>query len=115
MRLAVDKARNVGVGIVTVYNSGHFGAIGHYAVQAASFPLDDTTREGRGADARLDLVTSRLQALGYTPWVADVELKAGGEWRRVLIGEFPTLDEATRQAEHLRQTKEFADAYPIRY
>ncbi len=35
MRLAVDKARNVGVGIVTVYNSGHFGAIGHYAVQAA--------------------------------------------------------------------------------
>src|SRR5438876_6158981 len=35
MRLAVDKARNVGVGIVAVYNSGHFGAIGHYAVQAA--------------------------------------------------------------------------------
>ncbi len=35
MRLAVAKARNVGVGIVTVYNSGHFGAIGHYAVQAA--------------------------------------------------------------------------------
>jgi L-2-hydroxycarboxylate dehydrogenase (NAD+) len=35
MRLAMDKARQVGVGIVTVYNSGHFGAIGHYAVQAA--------------------------------------------------------------------------------
>jgi LDH2 family malate/lactate/ureidoglycolate dehydrogenase len=35
MRLAVDKARHVGVGIVTVYNSGHFGAIGHYAMQAA--------------------------------------------------------------------------------
>jgi L-2-hydroxycarboxylate dehydrogenase (NAD+) len=35
MRLAVDKARNVGVGVVTVYNSGHFGAIGHYAMQAA--------------------------------------------------------------------------------
>jgi len=35
MRLAMDKARRVGVGIVTVYNSGHFGAIGHYAVQAA--------------------------------------------------------------------------------
>jgi LDH2 family malate/lactate/ureidoglycolate dehydrogenase len=35
MRLAVDKARQVGVGIVTVYNSGHFGAIGHYAMQAA--------------------------------------------------------------------------------
>jgi LDH2 family malate/lactate/ureidoglycolate dehydrogenase len=35
MRLAMDKARRVGVGIVTVYNSGHFGAIGHYAMQAA--------------------------------------------------------------------------------
>src|SRR5262250_344147 len=35
MRKAVEKARNVGVGIVTVFNSGHFGAIGHYAMQAA--------------------------------------------------------------------------------
>jgi LDH2 family malate/lactate/ureidoglycolate dehydrogenase len=35
MRLAVDKARTVGVGVVTVFNSGHFGAIGHYAMQAA--------------------------------------------------------------------------------
>src|SRR6266481_5198495 len=35
MRLAVEKARTVGVGAVTVYNSGHFGAIGYYAMQAA--------------------------------------------------------------------------------
>jgi LDH2 family malate/lactate/ureidoglycolate dehydrogenase len=35
MRLAITKARAVGVGVVTVYNSGHFGAIGHYALQAA--------------------------------------------------------------------------------
>src|SRR5438477_7029425 len=35
MRLAVDKARAVGVGVVTVYNAGHFGAIGHFAMQAA--------------------------------------------------------------------------------
>jgi L-2-hydroxycarboxylate dehydrogenase (NAD+) len=35
MRLAMDKARQVGVGVVTVYNAGHFGAIGHYAMQAA--------------------------------------------------------------------------------
>lgn len=35
MRLAMDKARKVGVGIVTVHNSGHFGAIGHFAMQAA--------------------------------------------------------------------------------
>jgi L-2-hydroxycarboxylate dehydrogenase (NAD+) len=35
MQLAMDKARRVGVGIVTVHNSGHFGAIGHFAMQAA--------------------------------------------------------------------------------
>ena len=35
MRLAIEKARRVGVGVVTVYNSGHFGAIGHFAMQAA--------------------------------------------------------------------------------
>jgi len=35
MRLAVEKARSVGVGVVTVFNSGHFGAIGHFAMQAA--------------------------------------------------------------------------------
>jgi LDH2 family malate/lactate/ureidoglycolate dehydrogenase len=35
MRLAVAKAKQVGVGVVTVFNSGHFGAIGHYAMQAA--------------------------------------------------------------------------------
>jgi general secretion pathway protein A len=87
----------------------------HYAIQAASFPLNDETREGRGTDARLDFVTARLQALGYTPWVADLDLKSSGEWRRVLVGEFATLDEATHQAARLRQTKEFADARPIRY
>jgi L-2-hydroxycarboxylate dehydrogenase (NAD+) len=35
MRLAIEKARRVGVGVVTVHNSGHFGAIGHFAMQAA--------------------------------------------------------------------------------
>src|SRR5262249_36288256 len=39
MRLAVDKARAVGVGIVTVFNSGHFGAIGHFAMQAAQHDM----------------------------------------------------------------------------
>src|SRR5438034_6298 len=35
MRLAIEKARTVGVGVVTVFNSGHFGAIGYFAMQAA--------------------------------------------------------------------------------
>src|SRR4029450_7943863 len=39
MRLAMDKARRVGVGVVTVHNAGHFGAIGHFAMQARTRAL----------------------------------------------------------------------------
>jgi LDH2 family malate/lactate/ureidoglycolate dehydrogenase len=35
MRLAVEKAKAAGVGVVTVRNGGHFGAIGHHAMIAA--------------------------------------------------------------------------------
>ncbi len=35
MRLAMQKAKNVGVGIVTIFNSGHLGAVGHHAMIAA--------------------------------------------------------------------------------
>ena len=34
MRVAIEKARQVGVGIVTMFNSGHSGAIGHHAMLA---------------------------------------------------------------------------------
>ena len=34
MQIAIDKAKEVGIGVVTVYNSGHSGAIGHFALQA---------------------------------------------------------------------------------
>jgi L-2-hydroxycarboxylate dehydrogenase (NAD+) len=48
MKLAVDKARAVGVGAVTVYNSGHFGAIGHYAMQAAQQDMVGVCFTGAG-------------------------------------------------------------------
>jgi len=48
MRLAVEKARKVGVGIVTVYNSGHFGAIGHYAMLAAQHDMVGVCFTGAG-------------------------------------------------------------------
>jgi L-2-hydroxycarboxylate dehydrogenase (NAD+) len=35
MRLAIEKARNVGIGAVTMRNSGHLGGIGHFAMLAA--------------------------------------------------------------------------------
>jgi len=34
MEIAVDKARKTGVGAVTMFNSGHMGALGHYAMIA---------------------------------------------------------------------------------
>jgi L-2-hydroxycarboxylate dehydrogenase (NAD+) len=35
MRVAIDKARLSGVGVVAMRNSGHLGAVGHFALQAA--------------------------------------------------------------------------------
>jgi len=35
MRLAMEKARQCGVGVVTLRNSGHLGAVGHHAMLAA--------------------------------------------------------------------------------
>ncbi len=48
MRLAVEKARNVGVGVVTVHNAGHFGAIGHYAMQAIEHDMVGVCFTGAG-------------------------------------------------------------------
>src|SRR5207237_8219123 len=48
MRLAMDKARRVGIGVVTVFNSGHFGAIGHYAMQAAQEDMVGVCFTGAG-------------------------------------------------------------------
>jgi LDH2 family malate/lactate/ureidoglycolate dehydrogenase len=36
MQVAIEKARNVGVGVVTIRNSAHLGAVGHFAMQAAN-------------------------------------------------------------------------------
>ena len=35
MEIAIEKARNVGIGVVTMRNSGHVGPIGHFAMLAA--------------------------------------------------------------------------------
>ena len=35
MRLVMDKARQVGIGVVSMRNSGHLGAVGHFAMLAA--------------------------------------------------------------------------------
>jgi LDH2 family malate/lactate/ureidoglycolate dehydrogenase len=48
MRLAVEKARNVGVGVVTMYNTGHFGAIGHHAMLAVEHDMVGVCFTGAG-------------------------------------------------------------------
>jgi len=58
MRLAMDKARRVGIGVVTVFNSGHFGAIGHYAMQAAQEDMVGVCFTGAG----LSVVPARHEA-----------------------------------------------------
>ena len=87
----------------------------HYAVLAASFSMRELAAENSAAAVKLDAVTGRLQQLGFTPRLADVDLNARGEWRRVLVGDFATLDEAMQQARQLHETRQFADAQPIKY
>jgi LDH2 family malate/lactate/ureidoglycolate dehydrogenase len=65
MRLAMDKARTVGVGVVTVFNSGHFGAIGHYAMQAALQNMVGACFTGAGLSVVPTFATKPL--LGTNP------------------------------------------------
>jgi L-2-hydroxycarboxylate dehydrogenase (NAD+) len=48
MRLAMEKARTVGVGTVIVHNGGHFGAIGHHAMLAAQQDMVGVCFTGAG-------------------------------------------------------------------
>lgn len=59
MKLAIDKARAMQVGVVTVFNSHHFGAAGYYAALAS--------KEGM-----LGMVTSATRTIGVVPTRAKV-------------------------------------------
>ena len=48
MQMAIDKARNVGVGVVTMSNAGHSGAIGHHAMLAAKQDMVGMTATSGG-------------------------------------------------------------------
>ena len=49
MQIAIDKARDVGFGAVTMYNSSHMGAIGHFAMLAAQQDMVGICAVGPGA------------------------------------------------------------------
>lgn len=49
MAIAVEKARDVGVGMVTVRNAGHSGPIGHHAMVAAKADMVGVAMTARGS------------------------------------------------------------------
>jgi LDH2 family malate/lactate/ureidoglycolate dehydrogenase len=59
MELAIKKARTMGVGVVTVFNSHHFGAAGYYAAMASKAGL-------------LGMVTSATRSIAVVPTRASV-------------------------------------------
>ena len=59
MKLAIDKAKAMGVGVVTVINSHHFGAAGYYAAMASKAGM-------------LGMVTSATRAIAVVPTRAAV-------------------------------------------
>jgi L-2-hydroxycarboxylate dehydrogenase (NAD+) len=48
MRLAIEKARNVGVGVISMRNSGHLGAAGHMAMLATEHDMIGVSMSAAG-------------------------------------------------------------------
>lgn len=53
MRRAIEKAKNVGVGIAVMQNSGHMGAVGHHAMLAAEQNMVGMATTSGGAGTRV--------------------------------------------------------------
>jgi hypothetical protein len=77
--------------------------------------MRDVSKEGTAAGARLDSVIGALQAMGYNVRLMDVNLKDHGDWRRVLVGEYATFEDARAEAERLHRTPAFSDAQAVRF
>jgi len=69
MKLAIDKAKTYGIGIVTVRNSGHFGAAANYSMMAlehdrapklSTNPISFAAPAGRHAPFVLDMATTTV-------------------------------------------------------
>ena len=86
MRMAMEKAKAVGVGVVTVHNAGHSGAIGHHAMLAAQNDMVGMcmTAGGRviaptfGAEAQLGTnpIAIAAPARNEAPFLFDVATSA---------------------------------------
>jgi len=86
-----------------------------YAVLTASFPVTELSRTGANTHARLDAIVVQLREMGYEVRLKDVDLGEVGQWRRVLVGEFPTVAEARAEAVRLHEIPAFGHAQVIPY
>jgi hypothetical protein len=86
-----------------------------YAVMAAAFPMLELSHQDGAASADLDSSIDALQAMGYRVRLMDVNLEERGDWRRVLVGEYATIDEARVEAERLHHTPAFVGAEAIKF
>ena len=78
MRLAIEKAKNVGIGVVTMRNSGHLGAIGHHAMIAAGQDMVGVCMGGSGISRLSVMPTFSSKAMFGTNPIA-VAAPAGKE------------------------------------
>jgi len=101
MRLAIDKARTYGIGIVTVRNSGHFGAAANYSMMALEHGMLGlaTTNSpyvamvpthGRAPKLSTNPISFAAPARRHAPFVLDMatttvaagKLRIASRWRK---------------------------------
>ena len=97
MQVAIDKAKNVGTGWVSVQNSNHYGIAGHHAMMA--LPHDMIGISMTNASALVAPTFSRDKMLGTNPIA--VAIPAGKE--AAFVADFATTTAANGKLEILQR------------
>lgn len=78
MAMAITKARDYGIGMVSVRNSHHFGAAGHYANIATGHQFIGFAGTNAGVTMTLPGGTKRL--IGNNPYAVAIPTESGGSY-----------------------------------
>ncbi len=97
MRVAIDKAKNVGTGWVSVQNSNHFGIAGHHAMMALEHDMIGIAMTN--ASALVAPTFSKDKMLGTNPIA--VAIPAGNE--EPFVADFATTTAANGKLEILQR------------
>ncbi len=97
MQVAIDKAKNVGTGWVSVQNSNHYGIAGHHAMMA--LPYDMIGISMTNASALVAPTFSKEKMLGTNPIA--VAIPAGKE--AAFVADFATTTAANGKLEILQR------------